>query len=54
VLGINNQQQWEYRISSGANELRAMWGRGNMERISTKLRKRCLEWLGHVAWMPSH
>jgi len=50
VLGITNQQQWEQRISSGS--VRAMWG--DLESISTKLRKKRLEWLGHVARMPSH
>jgi len=50
VLGITNQQQWEQKISSGA--VRAMWD--DLESISTKLRKRRLEWLGHVVRMPSH
>ena len=50
VLGITNQQQWEQRISSGA--VRAMWD--DLESISAKLRKRHLEWLGHLVRMPSH
>ena len=50
VLGITNQQQWEQKISSGT--VRALWG--NMETISTKHRKRRLEWLGHLAQMPNH
>ena len=50
VLGITNQQQWEQKISSGT--VRALWG--DLETISTKLRKRRLEWLGHLVRMSDH
>ena len=47
VLGISNKQQWEQHIS--AEEVRDRWG--DKESISTKLRKRRLEWLGHLSRM---
>ena len=47
VLKISNKQQWEQHISSAV--VRQRWG--DMETIATKLRRRRLEWLGHVARM---
>ena len=48
VLGINNRQQWEQRISSAT--VRERWG--DVETITTKLMRKRLEWLGHLARMP--
>ena len=39
------QRQWEERISSAA--VREQWS--DVETIDTKLMRRCLEWLGHLA-----
>ena len=50
ALGITNQQQWRERISS--EMVRKRWG--DEETITTKLLKRRLEWLGHVARMPNY
>ena len=47
VLGIRNKQQWEEHISS--EMIRKRWE--DEETITTKLMKRHLEWLGHVARM---
>ena len=48
VLGISNRQQWEQRISSAT--VRERWG--DVETITTKLMRKHLEWLGHLARMP--
>ena len=50
VLGITNRQQWEQCITSART--REMWG--DRELVETKITKRRLEWLGHVARMPCH
>ena len=50
VLGITNKQQWEQRLSSTA--VREKWG--DTETITTKVVRRRLEWLGHLARMPDH
>lgn len=50
VLGITNRQQWEQRISSAT--VRETWG--DVETITTKVMRRRLEWLGHLARMPDH
>ena len=50
VLGITNQRQWEKQISSAA--VRQQWG--DVETIDTKLMRRGLEWLGHLARMHDH
>ena len=50
MLGITNRQQWEQRISSA--NTREQWG--DLETITVKLAKRRLEWLGHLARMPSY
>ena len=47
ALGITNKQQWEKRISS--EEIREKWG--DVDTVTTKLTKRRLEWLGHLARM---
>ena len=47
TLGITNKQQREKRISS--EEIRQNWG--DVDTITTKLTKRHLEWLGHLARM---
>ena len=48
VLKITNQQQWEQRITS--ESVRKKWG--DPETITSKVTRRRLEWLGHVARMP--
>ena len=48
VLGITKRQQREEHISLEA--LRERWD--DVETITTKLQKRRLEWLGHLARMP--
>ena len=50
VLGITNQRQWEEHISSVV--VREQWG--DVETMETKLMKRRLEWLGHLARMKDH
>ena len=50
VLGISNHQQWVQRINMA--EVRRRWG--DEELAAEKVRKRRLEWLGHVARMPDH
>ena len=50
VLGITNRQQWEQHISSATT--RDLWG--DPETVTTKITKRRLEWLGHVARMSNH
>ena len=50
VLRITNRQQWEQHISSAMT--RDLWG--DPETVTTKITKRRLEWLGHVARMPNH
>ena len=48
MLKITNQQQWEQRITS--ESVRKKWG--DPETITSKVTRRRLEWLGHVARMP--
>ena len=50
ILGISNKQQWEQRITS--MEIRRKWG--DLESATIKVKKRRLEWLGHVARMSDH
>ena len=50
VLGITNKRQWEERIST--TTVREQWG--DVETIDTKLMRRRLGWLGHLARMPDH
>ena len=50
VLGISNHQQWVQRINMA--EVRRRWG--DEELAVEKVRKRRLEWLGHVVRMPDH
>ena len=50
VLKITNKQQWEQHITSAV--VRQRWG--DVETIAAKLRRRRLEWLGHVARMTEH
>ena len=50
ILGVSRRQQWEQHLSSSA--LRWRWG--DPEPLSTRLIRRRLEWLGHVARMPDH
>ena len=47
ILGITCTQQWEEHISS--RMMREQWG--DEETITTKLMRRHLEWLGHLARM---
>ena len=49
ILGISNRQQWSEHITM--QEVRR-WG--DEELVAKKVRKRRLEWLGHVARMPNH
>ena len=50
VLGVTNRQQWELHITSQMT--REQWG--DVETVATKVAKRRLQWLGHVAQMPNH
>ena len=50
VLKILTKQQWKQHITSVM--VRQRWG--DEETIGTKLRRRHLEWLGHVAKMTDH
>ena len=50
VLRVTNKQQWEQHITLVM--VRQHWG--DMEIIVTKLRRRRLEWLGHVARMAEY
>ena len=50
ILGISNRQQWSEHITM--QEVRRRWG--DEELVTEKVRKRRLEWLGHVARMPNH
>ena len=50
ILGITNKQQWEQHITS--SEVRRRWG--DTETAAIKVKKRRLEWLGHVARMADH
>ena len=50
ILGITSRQQWELHITSQMT--REQWG--DVETVTTKVAKRRLEWLGHVARMPDH
>ena len=48
ILGISNRQQWSQRITMA--EVRRRWG--DEETAEEKVKKRRLEWLGHLARMP--
>lgn len=48
VLGITKRQQWQRRITS--SETQVSWG--DLDTNEDKIRKRRLEWLGHIAHMP--
>ena len=50
ILGISNRQQWSECISMA--EVRRRWG--DEETAADKVKKRRLEWLGHIARMPDH
>ena len=50
IMGISNKQQWEQRITS--SEIRRKWG--DSDTATLKVKKRRLEWLGHVARMPDY
>lgn len=50
ILGISNRQQWSKHITMA--EVRKRWG--DEETATEKVRKRRLEWLGHLARMPDH
>ena len=50
IVGITSTQQWEQNITSA--RMRDLWG--DQETMDTKIAKRRLEWLGHVARMPDH
>ena len=45
ILGISNRKQWSEHITM--SEVRGRWG--DEETAAEKVRKRRLEWLGHVA-----
>ena len=48
ILGITNRQQWSERITSAT--VRRRWG--NEECIDQMIKRRRLDWLGHIARMP--
>ena len=50
ILGISNRKQWTEHITMA--EVRRRWG--YVEMVAEKVRKRRLEWLGHVARMQDH
>lgn len=50
ILGISNRQQWTNHIAMA--EVRKRWG--DEELAVEKVKKRRLEWLGHLARMPNH
>ena len=50
VLGISNRQQWSDHITMA--EIRRRWR--DEETAAEKIKKRRLEWLGHLARMPNH
>ena len=50
ILGISNRKQWTEHITMA--EVRRRWG--DEEMVAEKVRKRRLEWLGHVARMQDH
>ena len=50
ILGITRRQQWEQHITS--EQVREQWG--DLEMTTTKVMRRRLEWLGHVARMTEH
>ena len=50
VLGISNREQWEHHITSDMT--RVLWG--DIETMTTKVTKRRMEWLGHIARMSNH
>ena len=50
ILGITDKQQWSERITSAT--VRSRWG--NEECIDQMIKRRRLEWLGHIACMPDN
>ena len=50
ILGITNRQWWSQHITN--LEIRKRWG--DLETAADKVTKCRLEWLGHLARMPSH
>ena len=50
ILGITNRQQWEQRITSVA--IRQRWG--DTMTVTQMVAARRMEWLGHLACMPTH
>ena len=50
ILGISNRKQWTEHITM--EEIRRRWG--DEELMTEKVKKRRLEWLGHLARMPYH
>ena len=50
IVGITSTQQWEQHITSA--HMCDLWG--DQETMDTKIAKRRLEWLGHIARMPDH
>ena len=50
ILGISNKQQWSKRITMA--EVRRQWG--DEETAAEKVRRRRLEWLGHVTKILDH
>jgi len=50
ILGISSRQQWSEHIT--IEEIRRKWG--DEELMAEKVKKRRLEWLGHLARMPDH
>ena len=50
ILGISNRKRWTEYITM--EEIRRRWG--DKELITEKVKKRRLEWLGHLARMPDH
>ena len=50
IFGITNKQQWEQHITS--TEIRRRWG--DPEAAASRVKRRRLEWFGHVARMADH
>ena len=50
ILGITNRHQWEQRITSDA--VRQRWG--DTRTVTQMVAARRMEWLGHLARMPTH
>ena len=52
MLRITNQQQWEQHITNEA--VQRKWGDHGPKTITSKVIRRGLEWLGHVACIPDY